>query len=55
MDWFNEIWNALILYFTDYQAFWTCSGETGYLIFVGLNIEISMIIFVRQSERAGIR
>ncbi len=43
MDWFNEIWNALILYFTDYQAFWTCSGETGYLIFVGLNIEISMM------------
>ena len=43
MDWFNEIWNALIMYFTDYQAFWTCGGETGFLIFVGLNIEISMM------------
>ncbi|MFX0174355.1 MAG: hypothetical protein ACFE9L_20960 [Candidatus Hodarchaeota archaeon] len=43
MDWFNEIWNALILYFTDYQAFWTCAGETGFLIFVGLNIEISLM------------
>ncbi|MCK4847408.1 MAG: hypothetical protein KAT16_00120 [Candidatus Heimdallarchaeota archaeon] len=43
MDWFNEIWNALILFITDYQAFWTCGGETGFLIFVGLNIEISMM------------
>ena len=43
MDWFNEIWNALILHFTEYQAFWTCSGETGFLLLVGLNIEISMM------------
>ena len=43
MDLFNETWNALILHFTDYSAFWTCSGETGFLIFVGLNIEISLM------------
>lgn len=43
MDLFNEIWNALILHFTDYSAFWTCAGETGFLIFVGLNIEISLM------------
>jgi len=43
MDLFNEIWNALVLCFTDYQAFWTCAGETGFLIFVGLNIEISLM------------
>ncbi|MFX1335766.1 MAG: hypothetical protein ACFFAM_15165 [Promethearchaeota archaeon] len=43
MDLFNETWNALILYFTDYSAFWTCAGETGFLIFVGLNIEISLM------------
>ena len=43
MDWFNEIWNALILVITDESAFWTCGGETGFLIFVGLNIEISMM------------
>lgn len=43
MDLFNEIWNALILYFTDYSAFWTCAGQTGFLIFVGLNIEISLM------------
>jgi hypothetical protein len=43
MDWFNEIWNALILHFTDDSAFWTCGGESAYLIFVGLNIEISLM------------
>ncbi|MFX1506494.1 MAG: hypothetical protein ACFFDC_10305 [Promethearchaeota archaeon] len=43
MDLFNETWNALILYFTDHSAFWTCAGETGFLIFVGLNIEISLM------------
>ncbi len=43
MDLFNETWNALILYFTDYSAFWTCAGETGFLIFIGLNIEISLM------------
>jgi hypothetical protein len=43
MDLFNETWNALILHFTDYSAFWTCAGETGFLIFVGLNIEISLM------------
>ena len=43
MDWANEIINGLILYFTDYQALWTCAGETGFLILVGLNIEISLM------------
>ncbi|MFW9903208.1 MAG: hypothetical protein ACFFFH_02665 [Candidatus Thorarchaeota archaeon] len=43
MDLFNETWNALILHFTDHSAFWTCAGETGFLIFVGLNIEISLM------------
>ncbi|MFW9995210.1 MAG: hypothetical protein ACFFD4_24455 [Candidatus Odinarchaeota archaeon] len=43
MDLFNEVVNALILYFTDHSALWTCGGESGYLIFVGLNIEISLM------------
>ncbi len=43
MDWFNEIWNALVLHFTQESAVWTCSGETGFLILVGLNIEITMM------------
>ncbi|WP_455140091.1 hypothetical protein [Candidatus Hodarchaeum mangrovi] len=43
MDWLNEIANALILVFTQESALWTCGGETGFLIFVGLNIEISLM------------
>jgi hypothetical protein len=43
MDWINEIINALILVFTQESALWTCAGETGFLIFVGLNIEISLM------------
>jgi len=43
MDLFNETVNSLILYFTDYSALWICGGESGYLILVGLNIEISLM------------
>jgi len=32
MDWFNEIWNALVFYFTNYAAVWMALGETAYLI-----------------------
>ncbi|MHA2224342.1 MAG: hypothetical protein ACXAC8_04020 [Candidatus Hodarchaeales archaeon] len=43
MDWINEIINALILVITQESALWTCAGETGFLIFIGLNIEISLM------------
>jgi hypothetical protein len=46
MDLFNEIWNALVLHFTDRSAVWTTPGATAYLIFVGLNIEISFMFAV---------
>ncbi|NHJ41325.1 MAG: hypothetical protein FK731_14935 [Asgard group archaeon] len=46
MDWFNEIWNALVLFFTQESAVWTCAGETGLLILVGLNIEITMMFAI---------
>jgi hypothetical protein len=46
MDLFNETWNALVLHFTDRSAVWTTPGATAYLIFVGLNIEISFMFAV---------
>jgi hypothetical protein len=53
-DVFNEVVNALILHITHRAALWTVTGETAYLILIGLTIEISMlfavagIIFVKQ-------
>jgi hypothetical protein len=54
MDWVNEIINALVLHFTDRAAIWTVTGDTAYLILIGLTIEISMlfaiagVVFVKQ-------
>jgi len=41
-----EILNALVLYFTDYSALWVTPGHTSFLVFAGLNIEISMMFAV---------
>jgi hypothetical protein len=46
MDLFNEVWNALVLHFTDRSAVWTTPGDTAYLILVGLTIEISLMFAV---------
>ncbi|MFQ6609244.1 MAG: hypothetical protein ACE5D7_00445 [Fidelibacterota bacterium] len=46
MDWFNEIWNALIFHFTNYAPVWGAPGKTAYLIFIGLNIEICFMFAV---------
>lgn len=46
MDWFNEIWNALVFHFTNYAAVWMAPGKTSYLILIGLNIEISMMLCI---------
>jgi len=46
MDLFNEIWNALVLQFTGKSAVWTAPGQTAYLIFVGLNIETSLMFAI---------
>ena len=43
MDWLNEILNGVILHVTNYSALWTVGGDSGYVIFVGLNIEISLM------------
>jgi len=46
-DWFNEIWNGLVFYFTQYAPVWGTPGnETSYLILIGLNIEITMMFAV---------
>jgi hypothetical protein len=40
-DWFNEIWNGLVFYFTQFAPVWDAPwGDTAYLILIGLNIEI---------------
>lgn len=46
MDWFNEIWNALVFHFTQYAPVWGAPGDTAYLILIGLNIEITMMFAI---------
>ncbi|HOS38791.1 MAG TPA: hypothetical protein PLG31_03590 [Spirochaetota bacterium] len=38
-----EMFNALVLHFTQYAALWTVSGKSVFLIFVGLNVEIALM------------
>jgi hypothetical protein len=46
MDWFNEIWNSLVLHFSGFAPVWGAPGQTAYLILVGLNIEICFMFAV---------
>jgi hypothetical protein len=46
MDWFNEIWNSLVLHFTGRAPVWGAPGNTAFLILVGLNIEIMFMFAV---------
>lgn len=46
MDWFNEIWNALVFHFTRYAPVWGAPGKTAYLILIGLNIEICFMFAI---------
>lgn len=54
MDWFNELVNSAILHASDRSALWTVTGDTSYLILIGLTVEISLlflvagVIFVKQ-------
>jgi hypothetical protein len=45
-DWVNEIANSLVLQFTDRAALWTVTGDTSYLILIGLTIEISFMFAI---------
>ena len=42
-DWINEIANSLVLHFSDRAALWTVTGDTAYLILIGLTPEIANI------------
>lgn len=46
MDWFNEIWNSLVFYFTNNAPVWGAPGQTAYLILIGLNIEICFMFAI---------
>ena len=46
LDWFNEIWNGLVLHFTQYAPVWGAPGKTAYLILIGLNIEICFMFSI---------
>lgn len=46
MDWFNEIANSAILHASGRAALWTVTGDTSYLILIGLTIEISLMFLV---------
>ena len=41
-----EMLNGLVLHFTEHSAVWTTPGDTAFLIFVGLTIEISIMFAV---------
>ena len=45
-DWINEIANSLILHFSDRAALWTVTGDTAYLVLIGLAIEISLMFAI---------
>ena len=50
MDWFNELWNALWLHFSEYSAPWligdTGEGSTAFISLAGWNIEIMMMFLI---------
>ena len=46
MDWANEIVNALVLHFTGRSALWTVTGDSSFVILIGLNIEISLFFAI---------
>ena len=46
MDWFNEIWNALVFHFSQYAPVWGAPARTAYLILIGLNIEIMFMFAI---------
>jgi len=46
MDWFNEIWNALVFHFTQFAPVWGAPKDTAFLILIGLNIEITFMFLI---------
>jgi hypothetical protein len=54
MDWFNELVNSAIWHMSGTAPLWAVTGDTSYLILIGLTIEISFlflvagVVFVKQ-------
>ena len=46
MDLFNEIWNGLAMHFTGRSAVWTTPSGSSFVIFIGLNIEITLMFAI---------
>jgi hypothetical protein len=46
MDWFNEIWNALVFHFTGHAPVWGAPSDTAFLILIGLNLEICFMFSI---------
>ncbi|QUR67843.1 hypothetical protein [Mycobacterium spongiae] len=46
MDWFNEIWNALVFHGTGRAPVWGARGSSAYQILIGLNVEIWLMFAV---------
>ena len=46
MDWTNEIINALVLHVNGHQALWTVTGDSSFVILIGLNVEISLFFAI---------
>jgi hypothetical protein len=46
MDWFNEVWNGLVMHFTGYAPVWGAPAKTAYLILIGLNLEICFMFAI---------
>src|SRR5438445_1493130 len=54
MDWFNELANSAIWHASGTAPLWAVTGDTSYLILIGLTVEISLlflvagVVFVKQ-------
>jgi hypothetical protein len=46
LDFFNEVWNALIFAFTGHSAFWTTPNASGFIVLIGWNIEIIFMFLI---------
>jgi hypothetical protein len=46
MDWFNELVNSAVFHASDRAPLWTVTGDTSYLILIGLSIEISLLFLI---------
>ena len=45
-DWFNEIINGLVFSYTNYAPMWATPQGSAYTIFIGLNLEISLMFSI---------